>query len=205
MSLTVTLGCMSSGKTSELLDQASRLNSINLKALFVNHPLDTRSADEVSTGNPLLAYKERLRNITFLKVGHLVGLDVTNFHTIYIDEGQFYDDLVSAVIQFKKLGKHVHVAGLIGDYLRNPIGQVLNLLPLCDSPSSDIRFSTAYCKLCAEERQLAVPAATSYKIDSRDRSQISIGSASGPTNKYMALCGDHYNTLMAANGAIGEQ
>ena len=196
MSLSLTLGVMNSGKTTALLDHASRLNSIGLSALYVNHPLDNRSTDEISTHNPLLEYKERLPNVTFLKVPYLAGLDVANFHSILIDEGQFYEDLTEAVLKFKQLGKHVHVAGLIGDYMRKPIGQILNLIPPCDNPASDIRFASAYCKLCADHSLQAVTAATSYKIDRCDHSQISIGGTAGPSKKYMALCGTHYHTLM---------
>jgi thymidine kinase len=193
MSLSLAFGPMNSSKTSDLLSEASRLNSIGLTALYVNHTLDTRSTDEVSTHNPLLVYKERLPNTTFVKVSHLSGLDVTKFHSILIDEGHFHDDLVENVVRFKQEGKHVHVTALIGDYLCRPIGRAFELIPHCNNPASDITFRTAYCLLCARERQQAVPAATSFRIDRQDHNQISIGGSSGKTMKYMTLCREHYD------------
>ena len=190
---------MNSGKTSELLSEASRLNSIGLTSLYINHSLDTRSTDEVSTHNPLLVYKERLPNTTFVKVSCLSGLDVAGFHSILIDEGHFHEDLVTNVIRFKKAGKHVHVSALTGDYLRQPIGHTFDLIPLCDNPASDITFKTAYCLLCAKEGHEAVPAATSFRIDRQDHNQISVGGSSGKTMKYMALCCEHYDKCSQAS------
>ena len=198
MSLILTFGPMNSGKTSDLLAEASRLNSIGLTALYVNHSLDTRSTDEVSTHNPLLEYKERLPNTTFVKLSRLSGLEVGEFHSILIDEGHLHEDLVANVTRFKAAGKHVHVSALTGDYLRRPIGHTFDLIPLCDDPAANINFKTAYCLLCATERHQSVPAATSFRIDRSDHNQISIGGSSGKTMKYMTLCCEHYDKRMLA-------
>ena len=192
MSLTLTLGPMNSGKTTELLDEASRLNSIGLKALYVNHSLDTRSGTEVSTHNNILSYRENLPNITFIKVSKLKDLNVNSFHSILIDEGQFFDDLVESVAAFRTLGKYVHVGALIGDYQCRPIGRTLDLIPTCDNPAADVRFKTAYCLRCAQEDHVATVANYSYRLDPNEKGQFVVGGTTGKGAKYMAMCRVHY-------------
>lgn len=193
MSLSLTLGPMHSGKTTDLLDEAARINAMGLKALFVNSTIDTRSLDEVSTHNPILSYKEKLPHVTFVKVSQLRDLDVSSFFSILIDEGQFFSDLRESIIHFlDKCGKHVHVGALSGDFNRKAFGQVLDLIPLCDNPNLNIKFKTSYCTRCAKEGGQLTVAAFSYRLNREERSQIAVG------KHYEPLCNKHYQTLMNA-------
>ena len=51
---------------------------------------------------------------------------------IGIDEAQFFPDLKQFILSIETLPKRIYVAGLDGDYQRNPIGQMLECIPLCD-------------------------------------------------------------------------
>jgi len=50
---------------------------------------------------------------------------------IMINEAQFYPDLIDFVKEFNY--KNIHVYGLDGDFKQEKIGQILDIIPLCDS------------------------------------------------------------------------
>jgi len=50
---------------------------------------------------------------------------------IFINEAQFFPDLYKFVQEFSH--KHIYLYGLDGDYKREPIGDLLNLIPCADS------------------------------------------------------------------------
>jgi len=49
---------------------------------------------------------------------------------IYINEAQFFPDLLEFVKRWEE--KDLYIFGLDGDFQRNPIGQILQIIPLCD-------------------------------------------------------------------------
>ena len=51
---------------------------------------------------------------------------------IAIDEAHFFSDLLKFVKYAEKFNKIIIVSGLDGDYKREPIGDILKLIPLCD-------------------------------------------------------------------------
>jgi thymidine kinase len=50
---------------------------------------------------------------------------------ILINEAQFYPDLVEFVKRF--IHKNIYIYGLDGDFKQERIGQILDIIPLCDS------------------------------------------------------------------------
>jgi thymidine kinase len=48
-----------------------------------------------------------------------------------INEAQFYPDLVEFVKEFSN--KNIYVYGLDGDFKQDKIGQILDIIPLCDT------------------------------------------------------------------------
>jgi thymidine kinase len=62
--------------------------------------------------------------------------------SIYINESQFFTGLKAFVLSKLKEGCHVRLYGLDGDFERNKFGEVLDLVPHCDS----IVKLTAQCK-----------------------------------------------------------
>ena len=71
---------------------------------------------------------------------------------IGIDEAQFMPDLLDFCKRAADIdGKRVVVAGLDGDFLRRPFGQLAELLPLADSVDKIM----AQCALCGEPAPFA--------------------------------------------------
>lgn len=125
----VILGCMFSGKSTELLRRSCRYEAIGKKILFINHLNDIRTDDSIKTHSN---FKK-----TAKKMDKLIPIiDSTEFFessVIAIDEAQFFDDLLEFVKRAEKYNKIIIVAGLDGDYKREPIGQILSIIPLCDT------------------------------------------------------------------------
>lgn len=126
--LEIILGCMFSGKSTELIRRTNRYKAIGKKILLINHKNDTRTDSSVKTHSNI---KEKA-----IKTSKLLPLinssNFTESDVIGIDEAQFFDDLYEFVIEIEKFNKTIIVAGLDGDFLRQPIGQILYLIPLCD-------------------------------------------------------------------------
>ena len=133
------IGPMFSGKTTELLRVAKRLQSINLKVLLLNYHEDTRySTSEMSTHD-----RESLP-CTFVKDLNKIELLAKEYGIICINEAQFFEGLVLFCKEQLKLNKTLYVCGLDGDYKQEKFGEILNLVPLCDT----ITKLHAFCKVC---------------------------------------------------------
>lgn len=137
---------MYSGKSTYLLHELSADASIGLKTLYINHRLDTRSEDAFSTHNPLIRLETKIKNMEFIKVDKLSSVDVSSFDVLALDEAQFHQDLYTTVQKWVEVNnKKVIVAGLDGDSNRNKFGQILDLIPICDT----IVKLQPYCKRCS--------------------------------------------------------
>jgi len=124
----IILGCMFSGKSTELIRRTTRYKAIGKNVLLINHKNDIRTDNSVKTHSNL---KEQA-----IKVTELLPLintqEFIDSEVIGIDEAQFFEDLYQFVVKAEKFDKTIIVAGLDGDFLRKPIGQILDLIPLCD-------------------------------------------------------------------------
>jgi thymidine kinase len=59
--------------------------------------------------------------------------EIENSDVILINEGQFFSDIVPFAIKMvEEEGKKVYICGLDGDFKRNKIGNLLDLIPMCD-------------------------------------------------------------------------
>ena len=118
--LEVILGPMFSGKTTTLLTRAKG------RTVIINHVLDTRCKG-VKTHDGVEA--------SALKCNVLpMSVDAD---TLLVDEAQFFDSLEG----IETLAPNVVVAGLSGDYRKQPFGRILGLVPKADK----VTFLTAVC------------------------------------------------------------
>ena len=125
----IILGPMFAGKSSELIRRTGRYKSIGKNVLLINHSYDIRTDNNVQTHSK---YKERAIKVSSLM--DLLDKDIfKHADVIGIDEAQFFNDLYNFVVLAEKYNKIIIVSGLDGDYKRQPIGQILNLIPLCDN------------------------------------------------------------------------
>ena len=178
--LKVILGSMFSGKTTELDKEYRRFSSCGYECLFINHESDKRyNSDENQTathdgffinslniGSKLLDF--------FKKESYLTRYDV-----IFINEGQFFEDLYEFVdYAVNERKKRVYVCGLDGDFKRKKFGSILDIIPLCD----DVVKLKALCKNCHFKEGIFT-----FRL-SDEEEQTVIGA-----DNYIPLCRNCYN------------
>tara|TARA_B100000902_G_C27129397_1_gene822818 strand:+ start:282 stop:857 length:576 start_codon:yes stop_codon:yes gene_type:complete len=128
----IILGCMYSGKSTELLRRCKRYKAIDKKVLLINHTNDTR------TGNSVMTHRKETENA--IKITNLMDIFKNDNHRISfqyaevigIDEAQFFGDLHEFITAIEQYGKTIIISGLDGDSDRKPFGQILQCIPLCD-------------------------------------------------------------------------
>jgi thymidine kinase len=123
------IGPMFSGKSTELLRQVSRYKAIGMNVLVVNHTNDTRTDESIKTHNNVKHKAVKVKVLKSLLEEHmLMDIDI-----IAIDEAQFFPDLKEFIFKIEKTNIILYMSGLDGDSNRNPFGQILECIPLCDS------------------------------------------------------------------------
>jgi thymidine kinase len=123
------LGPMFSGKSSELIRQFTMYSAIGKHVLMVNHIIDTRTEDFIETHD-----QNRERAVKTSRLCKLIEDETVNkYDVICVDEGQFFDDLRDFILKLENTDKIMYIAGLDGDSERNPFGQMLDCIPLCDT------------------------------------------------------------------------
>lgn len=172
MSLKIIVGCMFSGKTSELIKEVKRLTVIDKKILLINSNLDTRyDNNKVCSHN-----QEKIECISVKNLQDIDMIKYTESEYIIIDEAQFYEDLFDFVTVATDLNnKHVIIVGLNGDFDRNNFGEIHKLYPYADN----IVLLKAMCLSCKDGTE----AIFSKKIVN-DKKQTDIGNQ----DKYMPVC-----------------
>ena len=178
MSLELYCGPMWAGKSSTVLGTLRRYSSIGWKILLLTSDLDNRYAAGMVVSHDQEKYPA-------LAVHSLSGVAKTKIYgdakLIMIDESQFFPDLYDFVLKAVDTdGKHVICVGLDGDSDRKPFGDLLRLIPHCDS----ITKITSFCSECRD----GTPALFSYHRSHKNE-QVSVGH----TNHYEPLCRKHFN------------
>ena len=125
----IILGCMFSGKSTELLRRTNTYKAIGKNILLINHTFDNRTELNVKTNSN---QKEKaLKSDKLLPI--LKTEDFKNADVVGIDEAQFFPDLLQFIKESEKFNKIIIVVGLDGDYKREKIGQILDIIPYCDT------------------------------------------------------------------------
>jgi thymidine kinase len=174
MSLELIVGCMFSGKSTEIIRTINRLQMIDSKYMLIKPQIDTRYSPGtmISTHDNLQRKCIVLRNL----IQVFDNPDYQKSEHIIIEEAQFFDDLEPFVIKaVDEDKKRVVVIGLDGDSDRKNFGQIHKLLPLCDT----IRKLKAFCSECKDGTE-----AIFSKRHVNEGTQTNIGSS----DKYKAVC-----------------
>ena len=129
----IILGCMFSGKSTELLRRCNRYRAIGKNIILINHVVDTRTDSSIKTHDGTKNEAIKLTNLMSLIEDKQYRNILYESSVIGIDEAQFFDDLVEFVLAIERLNKIVIIAGLDGDSNRQPFGQILQCIPLCDT------------------------------------------------------------------------
>lgn len=178
--LDVIIGPMYSGKTDYLLRELNIFSIMGARTLYVNHSLDTRG-EIFSSHNPLIS-PDSLGKIDTKKVFDVAELisAADDYLVIGIDEAQFFNGLKDAVMHLvEEKGKRVLVAGLSGNYLREPFGDLIQLIPVCDR----VTKLSSCCSICAKAKQIK-QAHFSHRIQSEMKKEILVGAK----DEYIPLC-----------------
>lgn len=171
MSLHLIIGCMYSGKTTELVRIMGRHESIGRNTMLVNSAMDTRCEEEVKTHANVRTKAIKSKKISQLSVP-------SNVQVVGIDEGQFFEDLIPGVRALVHRNKHVVVAGLVGDYKQEAFQNVVGLIPIADN----VTYTRALCSVCRD----GTPASFSKRLrKSQDRLEA------GAAEMYSAVCRTH--------------
>lgn len=180
-SIHVILGCMFSGKTTELLRNVKRYKSIGRTTMVINYSMDTRY------GNNSVISHDSI-NVPAFMVSNLDDIfqnkdlfdEYTNSQYIFINEGQFFGGLKNFCENAaNKDNKIVFVCGLDGDYKQQKFGEMIDLIPV----SETVVKLHALCKVCG------LDASFTRRIVNNDETVLI-----GNDNMYEAVCRKHYFT-----------
>jgi thymidine kinase len=144
--LHVIAGCMSSGKTDELLRLLRRAEVARRRILLVRPDVDDRTPAEYAESRSKARYPsvlvprtdpEAIVQLARERDADLVG----------IEEAQFFDPrVVEAVLVLRERGRTVIASGLNLDFAGRPFGAMPQLLAHAD----EITMLTAICVVCGE-------------------------------------------------------
>jgi len=136
----IIVGCMFSGKSSELIRRVKRHQAIKESVLVINSSKDTRSPQEViRTHNS--------DTLSCVKVSDLSSLGIENMYDVVaIDEAQFFTGLKCFVETIMGSTKTIIIAGLDGDFRQRPFGEILELVPMAD----EVLKLHALCMVCKD-------------------------------------------------------
>ena len=137
---------MYAGKTTELLRRLNIYAELDINTLYINSTLDSRSSLPFSSHNPLLK-SAKSTICDHIKVKNLCDVNCDQYQVIGIDEAQFFSGLKNYVTSCVNKGKKIIISGLNGDYKQEPFGDIIDLIPFCDS----IDLLIPFCKLCKDQ------------------------------------------------------
>jgi thymidine kinase len=177
MSLDIVLGPMWAGKSSYIIGKIRRYKAIGWHVIVITNPLDERYGTQMVSSHDKEKIPARaIRDLSLL-------YEESNYkdaQLVVIEEAQFYTGLYEFVkTAVERDGKHVVCVGLDGDAQRNPFGELLQLIPLCDN----VEKIKSLCVDCGD----GTPALFTYRLSS-SQEQIQVGAE----NAYAPLCRKHY-------------
>lgn len=172
------IGCMFSGKSTELIRRIREAELIGYRVMkivhafelqrykdgIVTHDLDKTDAIAIDTLQSLPSYED--------------------YDVIFIEEAQFFPDLFQVVSDLVNMrGKVVHVCGLDGDYLARPFQEMMRLVPIADTV---VKLS-GKCAVCGD-RSIFSKRMTCHP--SREDKVVLIGGS----DAYQSVCRQHFYT-----------
>lgn len=175
-SITLIVGCMFAGKTTTLMAMAEKHENVGMPIFVINHASD----DRYGADDKLYTHSSKSRSC--VKLEHLFSAthnaDFQAARAIFIDEGQFFDDLATFITMCaEQLGKHVYVSALASNYNRQCFPEVAKAFALAD----EVIKVNAFCARCPSH----TPALFSLKLNPN---APDIGGA----DTYIPVCRKHY-------------
>jgi thymidine kinase len=177
--LEIILGPMWSGKTSALLKIYRQYSFCKSRICVINYEADVRYSETMLSTHD----KEMIPCILGFSMEEIMKIhkdEIENSDVILINEGQFFSDIVPFTIKMvEEERKKVYICGLDGDFKRDKIGNLLDLIPICDKMTK----LHALCSMCKD----GTLAPFTFR-STCDTEQVLIGN-----DIYMPLCRSCYN------------
>ena len=131
--LELILGPMFSGKTSTLKKIYDQCIYCNIPIMVINYEADNRYCDAsfMSTHDTVMI--PCIKGISILEILEKNKEKVSESEVMLINEGQFFEDIHTVIHLVENLHKRVYICGLDGDFKKNKIGSLLDLIPHCDN------------------------------------------------------------------------
>lgn len=189
-------GPMFSGKTTCLIGKIEQYKRANRKIVIIKHKDDARYSknkvmthrrmrDDDDDGDSIssLEIPDRLSVIADFSVKQLISSKVIekclDNDVIFVDEGQFFEDIVEFCEKMAEFGKIVFVATLDSNYLREDFGKVSELIRKATKKT----FLSAVCfaQGCGKDAPF-----TRKRCDNGVETEI------GGSELYYAACLKHY-------------
>lgn len=203
--LEIIIGCMFSGKSTELQRCVRRLATINIPYMIINNNLDDRYSIDgkcvVCTHNDLRIDCVSLKNLNDIYLDNIYHSELLKKYNesqyIFIEEAQFFPDLYEFVLNaVNKDLKNVQVYGLDGDFRQEPFGDILKLIPHADH----VHKLKSLCKSCNDGTTALFTIRDIDLIDSDKvtSEQILVGT----DDLYKTVCRKHlleYNKKLSLN------
>ena len=138
------IGPMYAGKSTELIRIINRYKCLNKKITVINHSYNNRYGSIFLTTHNNEKFNECivLDNLSDISSEELMNSDV-----IIIEELQFFKDAFDNITKWcDDYNKIVIAAGLTGDFMREPFGDILKLIPHAE----EVTKLNALCKKCGD-------------------------------------------------------
>lgn len=176
--LELIMGCMFSGKSTELLRRIRMHRMLGRNVTVIKHAIDNRY------GNGLKVCSHDMDEEPAMVLDNLMSYThnscFAKANVICIDEGQFFDDIEEFVrLAVDTLKKHVIVSGLDGTFERKPFKNMVNLISMADHY---VKLN-ALCTICKN----GTPASFSRRLIN-DTAETLIGGS----DKYISVCRHHF-------------
>jgi len=187
--LTLIMGPMFAGKTTELLRQATRYFHAGAHILFINHEWNARYGTiEICSHDGVKAGQTTWNSprVHFMRKGKLQEIPQEKDHpiwtkidAIFVEECQFFPDAQQMIPEWLKQGKDVFISGLDGDANKKPFGDLCWLVPW----ATYLEKQTALCRQCGD----GTPAPFTRRF-APSTDQVDVGTS----DKYEAVCRKHF-------------
>jgi thymidine kinase len=142
--LELIIGPMYAGKSTELMRIINRYKCLHKNIIIINHTINNRyGSTGLTTHN-----QEKIDNCIILDSLKELNNDIfKQADVIIIEELQFFPDAHEMIVEWCDIYHKIVIgAGLDGDFMRNPFGDVLKLIPHSDK----ITKLNALCKKCGD-------------------------------------------------------
>ena len=139
--LYITIGPMYSGKTTQLILNYNLINtSLCNEQIVIDYDFkNTNTNNNINTNTNINTklYSHDKKYVHCIKLHNLndiYKLDLNNIKIIHINEAQFYINLKNIVIDLvENKNITIYIYALDGDYKRQKFGEILDLIPYCDT------------------------------------------------------------------------